>query len=65
MNHITLKGYILGDDVGVEFYDAASDQVTVTVVKVADLWRWLWTKRPCVVYRGGREHRLDAQNVKM
>jgi hypothetical protein len=58
MNHIRLKEHYLGDMVVVETYDTDTGGIGGFVVKVRDLWHWLWTWRPCFVYRNDKCYRL-------
>jgi hypothetical protein len=58
MNHITIKGCYIADLVDVEIYNETTGQVSGALVKVGDLWRWLWARRPAFVYRRGRAYLL-------
>ncbi|RLC84981.1 MAG: hypothetical protein DRI79_12020 [Chloroflexi bacterium] len=66
VNHITIKGYYLGDLVEVEAYEDALSGIKVHgfLVRAQDLLRWLRWWEPCFVYRQGRVYRrgLSAES---
>ena len=58
MYHVTIKDRYLGNLVEIDEYDARTGHATWHLVHVRDLWRWLASRRPALVYRAGRAYHL-------
>lgn len=58
VHYVMIKPHAVESMVELESYNTDTDGVSGQAVKVDDVWRWLWERRPCQVQLRGRTYWL-------
>ncbi|MFN2132090.1 MAG: hypothetical protein ACK2VD_16295 [Anaerolineae bacterium] len=65
VHYVTIKPHPAEGLVEMEAYNTDTDGVSGQTVRVDEVWRWLWERRPCQVQVRGRTYWLEQPKAHL
>jgi hypothetical protein len=63
VHDVSIKPHPADGMIQVEAYDTDTDGITGQAMRADQVWRWLWTHRPCRVQVRGRTYWLEQPEM--